>query len=62
MMSDIDYLQINHVSGKRHFWIFSSVNSWDNCFLDFLLHKPCSEERIQVISDTVKFFISLETK
>lgn len=39
--SVISHLQIDHVSGKRHLWIFSSVHGREAGLLDLLFHKPC---------------------
>lgn len=41
-----DYLQINHVSGKRYFWVLSSVHCRDVGFFDLLLNKPCSSRKL----------------
>lgn len=41
-----DYLQVDHISGKRDFWVLSSVHHWDVGLFDLLLNKPWPEEKL----------------
>lgn len=42
------YLQVNHVTWKRHLWVFTSVHDRNICLFNLLLNEPWRDSTVNV--------------